>query len=91
MDDNELINKALGVAHTLTYNEEPQGAAKHLLHELSHRLGAKTLRVHRKTDGLLLISAFGQSRFMTLRERILYRLFGVVPPMASDPSKIEGV
>ena len=49
--------------------------------ELSHRLGAKTLRVHKKDDGLLLVTAFGRSRFLTLGERVLYRLFGVVPPI----------
>lgn len=36
--DSELIGKALGVCHTLTYNEEPQGSAKHTLRELAHRL-----------------------------------------------------
>ena len=84
MNDYEAINKALGVARTLTYNEEPQGYAKHMLHEMAHRLGAKTLRVHRKKDGLLLLSAFGQSRFLTLKESILYRLFKVVPEIRTN-------
>ena len=38
MTNKELILKALGVCHTLTYNEEPQGSAKHMLRELAHRL-----------------------------------------------------
>lgn len=38
MTNSELILKALGVCHTLTYNEEPEGSAKHLLRELAHRL-----------------------------------------------------
>lgn len=38
MTNNEIINKALGVCRVLTYNEEPQGSAKHLLRELSRRL-----------------------------------------------------
>ena len=82
MTDNELIDKAQGIARNLSYNADgPEAAAKHALHELCHRLGARTLRVHKKADGLLLITAYGQSRFMTTGERILYRLFGVVPPI----------
>lgn len=84
MTDSELIDTAQAVARTLTYNEQPQAAAKHMLHELCHRLGEKTVRVHKKRDGLLVITAFGRSRFMTMRERILYRLFGVVPDVHSS-------
>lgn len=82
MNDSELINKAQGLARCLSYNDTgPQAGAKHTIHELCHRLGAKTLRVHKKADGLLLITAYGQSRFLTLGERLLYRLLGVVPPI----------
>jgi len=84
MNDYEAINKALGVARTLTYNEKPQDVAKHMLHELAHRLGAKTVRVHKKKDGLLLLSAFGQSRYLTLKESILYRVFKVVPAIDAN-------
>lgn len=38
MTDRELVLKAQGIARTLTYNEEPQGAAKHIINELAHRL-----------------------------------------------------
>lgn len=76
--NNDLINKALGIARTISYNG-PTGPAKQMLHELTRRLGDHTLRIHKKTDGLLLINCFGRSRYLTLRERILYRLFGVVP------------
>lgn len=38
MNNSELILKALGVASNLTYNEEPQGSAKHVIRELAHRL-----------------------------------------------------
>jgi len=81
MNDRELIDRAQGIARGLSYNDKKHGAVKHTLHELSHRLGAKTLRVHKKDDGLLLVTAFGRSRFLTLGERVLYRLFGVVPPI----------
>lgn len=79
--DSEEIDRAQCVARGLSYNDEKTAAVKHTLHEIVHRLGAKTLRVHKKTDGLLLITAFGQARFMSLGERVLYRLFGVVPPI----------
>lgn len=82
MTDSELIDKAQGVARCLTYNDdEPQAAAKHLLLEMAHRLGKHTVRVHKKKDGFLMITAFGKARFMTFKERSLYRMFGVVPPI----------
>lgn len=80
MNDNELTLKARAIARTLSYNEdEPQAAAKHMLLELAHRLDARTIRVHKKQDGLLLINGAGLSRFATFTESLLYRLFGVVP------------
>ncbi len=79
MNDSEIMGKALAIARTLTYNESPQAEAKHMLHELAHRLGDKTLRVKKVRNGLLLLTAFGGERYLSLRERILYRLFGVVP------------
>lgn len=81
MNDSELIDKAQSIARGLSYNDTKQGPVKHTLHELSHRLGAKTLRVHKKNDGLLLVTAYGQARFLTLGERVLHRLFGIVPPI----------
>lgn len=36
--DRKLVLRALGVARTLTYNEEPQGAAKQVILELCRRL-----------------------------------------------------
>ena len=82
MNNSELIDRAQSIARGLSYNDQKHGPVKHTLHELCHRLGAETLRVHKKDDGLLLITAYGQSRFMTLGERVLYRLFGVVPPIS---------
>lgn len=83
MNDSELIDQAQGIARCMTYNgAKTEAEAKHTLHELCHRLGAKTVRVHKKDDGLLLVTAFGQSRFMSLSERLLYRAFGIVPPIS---------
>lgn len=82
MNDSELIDSAQGLARCMSYNgQKTEAEAKHTLHELCHRLGSKTLRIHKKKDGLLLITAYGQARFMTLSERVLHRLFGVVPPI----------
>jgi ribosomal protein S11 len=80
MTDSEAIEAAQGAARCLTYNDDkPQAKAKHMLLEMAHRLGAKTLRVRMQAGRMLLVTAFGQSRAMTLRERVLYRMFGVVP------------
>lgn len=81
MTNSELIDRAQGIARGLSYNDTKQGQVKHTLHELCHRLGAESLRIHKKKDGLLLITEFGQARFMDFGERVLYRLFGVVPPI----------
>lgn len=81
MNNGELIERAMAIARSMSYNDEKQAPAKHTLHELCHRLGAETLRVHKKRDGLLLITEFGQARFMTTGERVLHWLFGVVPPI----------
>ena len=38
VSDAQLAAQARGLAQALTYNEEPQGSAKHLLLEMAHRL-----------------------------------------------------
>jgi hypothetical protein len=50
-----------------------------MLHELAHRLDTLDIRVHKKCDGFLLLNGIGKSRFMSLKESMLYRLFGVIP------------
>lgn len=80
MTDNELSLKARGVARCLSYNgNEHEAAAKHLLHELAHRLDVRDIRVSKKADGFLMTDGLGQSRFMTWRESLKYRLFGNMP------------
>lgn len=80
MNTNELTAKARGVARCLTYNDDtPQAEAKHLLIEMAHRLDALDVRAHKKADGLLLINGKGKARFATRSEKILYRLFGLLP------------
>lgn len=80
MNDSELTDKARGIARCLTYNEgEHEAAAKHMLRELAHRIDSRSLRVHKKKDGLLLCNALGKSRFMTFKERLAYNVFGAMP------------
>lgn len=80
MNTNELTLKARGIARCLTYNDDqPQAEAKHMLLELAHRLDALDVRAHKKDDGLLLVNGLGRARYATIRERVMYRLFGVLP------------
>lgn len=80
MDDNQLTIKARVVARCLSYNEdEHQAAAKCLLREMAHRIDTSNIRAHKKQDGLLLVNGIGASRYATVRERVMHRLFGVLP------------
>lgn len=80
MKTSELTDKARGIARCLTYNDDVhQAAAKHMLREMAHRLDTLDVRAHKKTDGLLLINGIGKARFATMKEKVLYRLFGILP------------
>jgi hypothetical protein len=35
--------------------------------------------MHKKADGLLLLDGLGKARYATLRERLLYWAFGILP------------
>lgn len=75
LNNSKLIDKAQGVAACLTYNEEPDAPAKHVIHELCHRLGARTVRITKKRGGYLMTTLFGRERFLTLSEALVWRLF----------------
>lgn len=80
MTDSELATKAQGIARCLSYNgNEHEAAAKHILLEMAHRLDNQVSRVHKKKDGFLIVNARGGSRFLTFKESVLYRFFGVLP------------
>lgn len=80
MQTRELTEKARGIARCLTYDDdEHQAAAKHMLLEMAHRLDTLDIRASKKKDGLYLSNGIGKSRFTTLKETILYKLFGVLP------------
>ena len=80
MKNSELAQRARTIAGCLTYNDDSaQAAAKHTLLELADRLDTTDVLAHRKADGLLIINGHSKARYATLRERIAYRLFGVLP------------
>ncbi|MGE8218566.1 MAG: hypothetical protein ACN6OU_02285 [Stenotrophomonas acidaminiphila] len=80
MNDSELTDKARGIARCLTYNDgNHEAAAKHMLHELAHRLDRRSLKVSKKDGRLLLRDALGKSRLMTFKERIAFAIFGALP------------
>lgn len=80
MNDSELADKARGIARCLSYNgNEHEAAAKHMLREMAHRLDVRNIRVHKKRDGFLIVTALGNSRYMTFKESMAYRLFGAIP------------
>ena len=77
--DNKLIDQAMGVARCLSYNDKQQSAAKHMLHELCHRLGARTVRIHKTAEGYLMTTLYGASRLLTRREAFMWRWLGAAP------------
>lgn len=69
--ESKLASKCQGIARCLTFNaDRHQSDAKHALLTASHALDQHACRVHRKTDGLLIVNARGKARFMTIRERL---------------------
>ena len=78
MTDNEITAKALGIARTLSYNDAT-AEAKHMLHELAHRLDRRCVRAKSTKHGLLLVDGRGRSRYATLRERWAYALARALP------------
>ena len=67
---SELADRCAGLARNLTYNDDAQQSTiKHTLRECSYFIDSQVCRVHKKRDGLLLITARGHSRLLTWRER----------------------
>lgn len=79
VSNDRLILGAQAVARNLTYNDPQQGAAKHMLHELSHRLGAQTVRIRRNANGWLMSTAFGRTRYLTFKEVVIWCLLKLPP------------
>lgn len=81
MDSSQLIDRALDMSRTLSYNDEKEAPIKHMMRELAWRLGDKTIEVKKIDNRLTIITPFGRNRLMTFGERVLYRLFKVIPPI----------
>lgn len=80
MTDNELSLKALGIARCLSYNGSThEAAAKHLLHEIAHRLDTRSIKVHRKRWYWLAINGRGKARPLTFRESLAWLIFTALP------------
>lgn len=68
---SKLASQCQGLARNLSYNDgDLIGSVKHTLIEASQALDHNAVRVHKKSDGLLIINARGKCRFLTIRERI---------------------
>lgn len=83
VDDNEITMTARSIASSLSYNEdEPQVKAKHMLRELAFRLDQRNTKIvkHPITGRMLVRNGIGASRRISLKEKILYKVFGIVPP-----------
>jgi hypothetical protein len=82
---DDITIRAREVARCLTYNDDkPQAAAKHLLLELAHRLDVRTISTCRQHGRLAIRDGLGRVRPLSLRERLKWRLFGVLPPSAGE-------
>lgn len=71
---------ARNIARQMSYNNgDVESKAKFLLLELASHIDSAEISAHRKRDGLLLIDGYQRSRYATLKERIAYKLFGLLP------------
>lgn len=79
LNNSKLIEKAIAVAGNMSYSDKDGGAAKRIINELCHRLGSRTVTLTKKKDGWLMRDLYGDSRFLSFKEAILWRLFKVLP------------
>ena len=75
---SKLASKMQGIAMCISDGariqyECPEDMKSSLL-EASHALDSNAIRVHKKRDGILMITARGHSRFMTFREKVAFWL-----------------
>lgn len=74
--ESKMADKCQGIAHRLSYNDSHEGDAKHMLREAAHFFDSNSIRLHKKKDGILMVNARGESRYMTYRERMAMWLLG---------------
>lgn len=71
---------ARDVSRQLSYDGGfAESRAKFILLELASTIDAMTITAHKKRDGLLLINGYQRARYATFKERIAYKLFGLLP------------
>lgn len=76
-DQTEL---ARSIARQMSYNNgDVEAKAKFLLLEMASTIDANNVTAHKKRDGLMLCNGFGEVRYATLKERLIYKIFGILP------------
>lgn len=84
MNNSDLIDRAHAISACMSYDDDtPNGNAKMMMRELCHRLGQRTVRIHKKKDGYLMTTLLGEARFLTWKEAVMWRLFGW-PPVGTE-------
>lgn len=78
-DTAELALRVRTAAILLAVDDGNKQQLKELLFQTARHLEKLDIRVHKKADGLLLLDGRGGCRFATLKERLLYRFFNVLP------------
>lgn len=80
LNNSQLINKAQAICACLSYdNDTPNGSSKAMIRELCGRLGARTVTIDRKDGGYIMRALFGEARYLSLFESIMWRLFAWPP------------
>lgn len=90
MNNSELIDQAQAIAKCLSYDDETNaGSPKRIINELCHRLGQRTVTIGKNKEGYYWQSLFGEFRYFSMKETVMYRLFGVIPK-GKELLKIKG-
>lgn len=77
--NSELTSFARGVARMLTYNDEPEGAAKRVIHALCRRIDSQDIRIVRLRGKWVLCDGLGKQRPATRCERFMWHLCRALP------------
>jgi len=76
VNNSQLIDKAGAMCSCMSYDDKtPNGSPKAMIKELCQRLGSRTVSITKKRDGYLMTSLYGESRYLTKTETLMWRLF----------------